>query len=82
MQIADYHYKAGDFEAASYYYDQLIDDAPQERSAPRQAHMASIDAKLKAYIGPEYDWHRPGRGPQARTPDHDDVPRTAGQLFR
>jgi outer membrane protein assembly factor BamD (BamD/ComL family) len=54
LRIADYHYAARDFETAAVYYDQLITDHPKSPLL-HHAQLASIDAKLKAYIGPEYD---------------------------
>jgi tetratricopeptide (TPR) repeat protein len=56
MKIADFYFEKGNYEEASLYYDQLIEDEHLARS-PLQltAHLRSIDAKLKAYIGPEYD---------------------------
>jgi outer membrane protein assembly factor BamD (BamD/ComL family) len=54
LRIADYHYAGRDFETAAVYYDQLITDHPKSPLLHR-AQLASIDAKLKAYIGPEYD---------------------------
>ena len=54
MRIADYYYNQGNFEEASIYYDQLISDHPKS-SLMLQAHVRSIDAKLKGYVGPHYD---------------------------
>jgi len=54
MRIADYHYNIADYDTAAEYYDQLIQNDPKSPFLQR-AHMASIDAKMKAYIGPEYD---------------------------
>lgn len=54
LRIADYHAASLDYETAAVYYDQLITDHPKSPLLQR-AHLASIDAKLKAYIGPEYD---------------------------
>jgi outer membrane protein assembly factor BamD (BamD/ComL family) len=54
LRIADHHYASGDYETAALYYDQLIADHPKSPLLHR-AQLASIDAKLKAYIGPEYD---------------------------
>lgn len=54
MRIADFHFDSGHFEEASTYYDQLITDHPKSPLALR-AHVRSIDAKIKAYIGPDYD---------------------------
>jgi outer membrane protein assembly factor BamD (BamD/ComL family) len=54
LQIADYHFAAGNYEDASFYYDQLIEGHPKSELLHR-AHMQSIDAKLNAYLGPDYD---------------------------
>ncbi len=54
MKIADYHYDAESFEQSAVYYDQLAADHPKSPLL-RRAHLASIDSKMKAYIGPEYD---------------------------
>jgi outer membrane protein assembly factor BamD (BamD/ComL family) len=54
LRIADHHYATGDYESAALYYDQLITDHPKSPLL-RRAQLASIDSKLKAYIGPEYD---------------------------
>jgi TolA-binding protein len=56
MRIADFHFKAGNFDEASVYYDQLIEDETQSHSPLLlDAHVRSIDSKIKAYVGPEYD---------------------------
>jgi outer membrane protein assembly factor BamD (BamD/ComL family) len=54
MQIADFHFEQGDFESAALYYDQLLTDHPKSPFVQR-AQLASIDAKMKGYLGPEYD---------------------------
>jgi outer membrane protein assembly factor BamD (BamD/ComL family) len=54
LQIADYHMAAGDYESAALYYDQLISDHPKSPFLQR-AQLAAIEARLKAYLGPDYD---------------------------
>jgi outer membrane protein assembly factor BamD (BamD/ComL family) len=54
LQIADYHFMAQDYESATMYYDQLIKDHPKSPYVQR-AQLASIDAKMKGYLGPDYD---------------------------
>jgi TolA-binding protein len=54
MQIADYHFSVGDYESAAHYYDELITLYPKSPLKQR-AEFASIDAKMKGYIGPDYD---------------------------
>lgn len=54
MRIADFYFDQGSYEEASTYYDQLISDHPKSPLL-RRAHLRGIEAKLKAYVGPEYD---------------------------
>ncbi len=54
LTIAEHYMKRADYENASAYYDQLITEHPKSNLLQR-AQMGSIDAKLKAYLGPEYD---------------------------
>lgn len=54
LQIADYHMKNEDYESAALYYDQLIADHPKSPFMQR-AQLAAIDARMKGYLGPEYD---------------------------
>jgi outer membrane protein assembly factor BamD (BamD/ComL family) len=54
VQIAAFHHTNQNFEDASMYYDQLITENPKSPFVP-SAMQASIDAKLKDYMGPEYD---------------------------
>ncbi len=46
--------KHGDYESAALYYDQLITDHPKSPYL-QQAQLAAIDARMKGYLGPEYD---------------------------
>lgn len=54
MRIGDFHFANGDFEDAAVYYDQLIEEYPKSPLL-KTAHLKSVEAKLKAYSGPEYD---------------------------
>jgi TolA-binding protein len=54
MRIADFHASRENHEDAAMYYDQLINDHPKSPFL-RKAHLATIDSKLKAYLGPDYD---------------------------
>ncbi len=54
MRIADHHYLYKDYESAGEHYDQLIAEAPKSPFV-QKARLASIDSKVKAYLGPEYD---------------------------
>jgi hypothetical protein len=54
MKIADYHYTNSNFDESSEYYDQLLQDHPKSPFV-RRAQLSSIDSKVKAYIGPDYD---------------------------
>ena len=54
MQIADYHMGTTDYETAAIYYDQLITDHPKSPFL-QKAQLAAIDARMKGYLGPEYD---------------------------
>jgi outer membrane protein assembly factor BamD (BamD/ComL family) len=54
ITLADHYMKRDDYENASAYYDQLITEYPKSKLLQR-AMLGSIDAKLKAYLGPEYD---------------------------
>ena len=54
LRIAEEHEKQKDFEGAAIYYDQLSTDHPKSPFVQR-AHLAAIDMRMKAYLGPEYD---------------------------
>lgn len=54
MRIADYHYGVQNWDDAALHYDQLIADHPKSPLL-EEAHRRSIDAKIKGYLGPEYD---------------------------
>lgn len=54
LRTADHYHAIGDYETAAVYYDQLL--AENAKSPYRErAQLSSIDAKMKGYIGPEYD---------------------------
>lgn len=54
IKIADYHKEAGDYETAAIYYDQLITDHPKSPML-QKAQLEAIDARMKGYLGPEFD---------------------------
>ena len=54
LRTADHYHTAGDYETAAVYYDQLLAEHPKSPLRER-AQLSSIDAKMKGYIGPEYD---------------------------
>jgi outer membrane protein assembly factor BamD (BamD/ComL family) len=54
LRIADEHMSLGDYESAALYYDQLSTDHPKSPFLQR-AQLAAIDARIKGYLGPEYD---------------------------
>lgn len=53
--IADHYAASGDHETAAFYYDQLASDHPKSPML-HDALVSSVDSKLNAYIGPEYDF--------------------------
>ncbi len=54
LRTADHYHTVGDYETAALYYDQLLVEHAKSPYRER-AQLSSIDAKMKAYIGPEYD---------------------------
>ncbi len=54
LQIADYHMNSGDYESAAIYYDQLVADHTKSPFLEK-AQLAAIDARIKGYMGPDYD---------------------------
>jgi TolA-binding protein len=54
LGIAEYYMKRNSYDDAALYYDQLIADFPKS-PFQQKAQLASIDARMKAYLGPEYD---------------------------
>jgi outer membrane protein assembly factor BamD (BamD/ComL family) len=54
LRMADHYHTVGDYESAALYYDELVADHPKSEYRER-AMRSSIDAKMKGYIGPEYD---------------------------
>ena len=54
LAIAEYHLKKEVYEDASVYFDQMILDHPKSPLLQR-AMLGSIDAKIKGYLGPQYD---------------------------
>lgn len=54
LRTADHYHTVGDYEQAAVFYDQLL--AEHAKSPLRErAQLSSIDARIKGYIGPEYD---------------------------
>lgn len=54
LRIADQHMADGTYDLAAMHYDQLSTDHPKSPHV-QQAQLASIEARMKAYIGPEYN---------------------------
>ncbi len=54
LRMADHYYATKDFDTAALYYDQLVTDHPKSEHL-RRAQLASIDSKLRGYMGPEFD---------------------------
>jgi outer membrane protein assembly factor BamD (BamD/ComL family) len=54
LRIADEYMGQRDYESAALYYDQLVTDHAKSPHVQR-AQLAAIDARLKGYLGPEYD---------------------------
>jgi outer membrane protein assembly factor BamD (BamD/ComL family) len=54
LQIADTHYADEDYEEAAITYDQLVVNHPKS-SLVQHAQIASVDSKIKSYMGPDYD---------------------------
>jgi len=54
LRLADHYYDNRNYEDAALYYDQLVTDHPKSKHL-QKAQLASIDSKLKSYMGPEYD---------------------------
>ncbi len=54
LQIAEYYMKHHDYESAGMYYDQFIAEYAKSPYLQQVQH-AAIDARLKGYLGPEYD---------------------------
>ena len=56
LRLADHYHLVKDYDSASHYYDELITDENLRKSEYRErAMLTSIDSKIKAYSGPEYD---------------------------
>ncbi|MFO0958998.1 MAG: outer membrane protein assembly factor BamD [Isosphaeraceae bacterium] len=54
LSIAEQHYRDGDYDTAAIYFDELIASHPKSPLVKR-AMLSSIDSKMKAYMGPDYD---------------------------
>jgi outer membrane protein assembly factor BamD (BamD/ComL family) len=56
IEIADFYMKHQDYETAAMYYDQFIQlYAPKKSRHLQYAQLSAIDARIKAYQGPDYD---------------------------
>jgi TolA-binding protein len=53
-EIADYYVKHHDYDSAAMYYEQFMQEY---RKSPRlyDVQLAAIDARMKGYLGPDYD---------------------------
>jgi outer membrane protein assembly factor BamD (BamD/ComL family) len=54
IQIAEYYIRHQDYETAAMYYDQFIVEYAKSPYLQKVQH-AAIDARIKGYLGPEYD---------------------------
>ena len=54
LTIAEHYMRREDYENASVHFDQMINDYPKSPLL-QKAMLGSIDAKMKDYLGPEYD---------------------------
>jgi TolA-binding protein len=54
MELADFYLNHRDYESASIYYDQFLTDHAKSPLLQQVLHSA-IEARMKAYLGPEYD---------------------------
>ncbi len=54
LRIANQYVSDGDYEMAAMHFDQLSTDHPKSPFV-QEAQLASIDARIKSYLGPEYD---------------------------
>jgi outer membrane assembly lipoprotein YfiO len=54
LLLADAYFQSSDYETASIYYDQFLNDFPKSPMF-REAQEKAILAKINSYIGPEYD---------------------------
>ena len=54
LRTADHYHAVGNYEEAAIFYDQLL-DTHKKSPLRERAQLSSIDAKVKGYIGPEYD---------------------------
>ena len=54
IQVAQYYMKHRDYDSAALYYDQFI---AEYHKSPflQEAQLAAIEARMKGYLGPEYD---------------------------
>ena len=55
IRVADYKYEGGHWEDAAVHYGQFYTDHPKSPFA-KKALLNGIDAKVKSYLGPAYDY--------------------------
>jgi TolA-binding protein len=56
IEIADFYMKHQDYESAAMYYEQFVDEYGGKKSPHLQyAQLSAIDARMKGYMGPDYD---------------------------
>jgi hypothetical protein len=56
IEIADFYMKHQDYESAAMYYEQFVDEYGGKKSPHLQyAQLSAIDARMKGYLGPDYD---------------------------
>jgi len=54
LEIADHHMRHRDYDTAAMYYDQFMTDYAKSPFLQR-VQLAAIDARMKGYLGPDYD---------------------------
>jgi outer membrane protein assembly factor BamD (BamD/ComL family) len=54
IEIAEYYMKHHDYESGAIYYEQFMNEYPKSPLLQQVQH-AAIDARLKGYLGPDYD---------------------------
>jgi outer membrane protein assembly factor BamD (BamD/ComL family) len=54
IEIANHYMRHRDYDSAALYYDQFVNSYPRSPFL-QEAQHAAIDARMKAFLGPEYD---------------------------
>ncbi len=54
VKVADYYLSKGNWDDAAYHYDQIRTDMPKSPLL-KKAQLGSIEARMKAFNGPDYD---------------------------